>query len=106
MLGKLLRAIRSTGASSEDATERDGAFSYHAESHAVGIGVGVGFAAIATEQFKLIGALVTLVVYGRRGETALGADIVEDVRSEKPYTLGGLVVGAAFGLLTRVVLGV
>lgn len=94
----IANALKTAGASSEDDTERDGAFSYHAETHAAGMGISVGFVATATGQMKLIGALAGLALYGRRSGLQIGGKLVEDIRSEPHYALGGLVVGALVGL--------
>lgn len=101
----LIDFLTSAGAKTEESTDRDGGFSYHAESHAAGIAIGIGYGAVATGSFRLIGALLTLAVYGRRGSSFLSPALADDIRQEPHYALGGLVVGALLGLATRVVVG-
>mgnify|MGYP000140786101 CR=1 FL=1 len=67
------RRVREAGASSEDETDRDGAFSYKAESHAFGIGL----------------------YYGVRSARVRpsGYPSHPDVDAEKPYFAFGYFVG-------------
>jgi len=67
------RRIREAGASSESDTERDGAFSYKAESHAFGIGL----------------------YYGIRHAPVRQRTYPDhpDVQAERPYFAFGYVVG-------------
>jgi hypothetical protein len=104
MLGPILKYIRQAGAKREQDTDRDGFLSYHAESHAVAVGAGAGFVAVATDETKLLGALLPAVTSGLRAKDREFGRILADVRQEPHYALGGLVLGAAVGALTRVVL--
>ncbi|MFD1515649.1 hypothetical protein ACFSBT_20410 [Halomarina rubra] len=104
MLSKLIQFIREAGSASEASHDRDGFLSNHAETHAIGMGLSLGFAAGALNQLSLVGVVVSLAVYGRAGETNLDAKIVEDVRQEPHYALGALVVGVLLGVATRFLL--
>jgi len=97
MLRALITLLRQAGAYREDDTDRDGAFSYKSETHAAGVGAGLGFAATATGQTRLLGLVVSMALYGRRGETTLDQTIVADVQAEPHYALGGLLLGALVG---------
>ena len=93
--------FRQAGAVSESDTERDGAFSYHAETHAAGIGAGVGVTAAATGEYRLAGVVVSMAFGTNRGETALDPKVIEDIRQEPHYALGGLVAGVTLGKVTK-----
>lgn len=69
----LRRRVREAGASTEGDTERDGAFSYKAESHAFGIGLYYGVRSASV--------------------TPSGYPDHPDVQVEKPYFAFGYVVG-------------
>jgi hypothetical protein len=71
-LAWLRQRVREAGAGSESDTDRDGAFSYKAESHAFGIGL----------------------YYGLRSASIRpsGYPPHPDVQAEKPYFAGGYVV--------------
>lgn len=99
MLDALIARLREAGAKTEDATDRDGAFSYKSETHSFAVGMGLGVAAAATGRTRLIGVVVGLAVYGSAGETKLDATIAQDVRRESPYALAGLVVGVLIGTI-------
>lgn len=99
VMSRLLRFAREAGAKREADTDRDGAFSYHAETHAVGVGLGVGVAAGATDEYRLVGGVVALAFGANRGPTLSSPKIAEDVRQEPHYALVGLVVGLVIGNL-------
>ncbi|ELZ05579.1 hypothetical protein [Natrialba aegyptia] len=99
VLSRLVRLIRQAGAPSEDSYERDGAFSWHAESHAAGIGIGVAMVAATTGEFRYVSALLA-IAFGVNRELAPSDDgIVEDLRSEPHYLIGGLALGLCLGAL-------
>lgn len=96
-LSRLLRLVRQAGAPSEDSTERNGAFSYHAETHAAGIGIGVGAAASATGNYRFVGALVAITFGLNRGPSLSSRKIATDCRQEPHYLLGGIGLGLLLG---------
>lgn len=103
MLSALLAWVREAGAASEADTERDGAFSYAAESHAAGLGLAAGWFATATGRLDLLGVVYAAAVYGRAHARHDGrAEVFRDVAEEPHYALGGVVVGAAFGTVVGV----
>jgi len=96
--------IEDAGAASESDSDRNGFLSYHAEPHAVGVGAGLGFAAVATGRLQLLGLLVPAITAGLRAKDREFGKILTDVRQEPHYALGGLVVGALLGLPVRLLL--
>jgi len=97
LLERILTFARQAGAPSEEATERDGGFSYHAESHAFGVGLGVGFAAVTTGNYRII-ALITSGLFGLNRIPEMSSPrITGDLRKEPHYCLFGIVIGAVVG---------
>lgn len=106
LLDRLVRFIRQAGSPSEDSYDRDGFLSYHAEPHALGAGIGLGFMALAAGDLRVLGLLLELVLFGNRSERLLEPRLVGDILQERHYFLGGIVLGGLVGLLARVVLSV
>lgn len=100
-----VRLIKQAGAPSEGSYERDGFLSYHAETHAVGAGIGIGFALGASGELRLLGGFLTLVLAGNDGVTLTDKKLTKDIRQEPHYFLGGLVTGALLGVGARAVSG-
>lgn len=101
MIAELLQFVQAAGGKTEATTERDGAFSYHAESHAAGLGIAAGWFATATGETKLLGVVYAAAVYGRAsGTNDKRRRIVRDVIQEPHYAVGGVVIGAVIGMLT------
>lgn len=98
VLGKLYRHYKYAGAPKESTYDFNGGFSYHAESHAFGVGAGVGWAAAATGQTRFIGAIVGAAFGLNRGAQLSSPRIMEDIKQEPHYALFGLVVGALLAL--------
>lgn len=94
---KVARLAQQAGAKSEDSYERDGAFSYHAESHAFGVGLGVGVAASATGDYRYVAAVVALAFGLNRGPQLSSRKIAEDIKQEPHYLLFGLAIGLMVG---------
>lgn len=101
LLDRGVRVIKQAGAKTEAAYERDGFLSYHAETHAAGAGLGLGFTIAASGEYRYLGVLLEAVIFGNRGERVFGPDLLEDVKTELHYFLGGLLAGAAFGALAN-----
>lgn len=101
MLKQLIAFIRSAGAKSEADTDRDGFLSYHAEPHSVAVGAGAGFAAVATNDTKLLGAILPAATAGLRAKDRKFSRILTDVKDEPHYALAGVVCGALVGAFTR-----
>lgn len=98
---QIVELVAHAGAATEAETPRNGAFSYHAESHAAGMGVAAGWFATATGKKGLLGTVYGAAVYGRaRGESGKRARILRDIAQEPHYALGGVVVGAVLGYIT------
>ncbi|QLG47907.1 hypothetical protein [Natrinema halophilum] len=97
VVSRALRVFREAGAPSEESTDRNGAFSYHAETHAAGVGIGVGAAAGATGDYRIVGAIVALAFGLNRGPSLSSARIGEDIKQEPHYALGGLALGLLIG---------
>lgn len=97
-LARLLQFVRSAGAGEESETDRNGFLSYHAESHAVGVGAGLGFSYGATGDKQYAGLLLSAAVAGLRGHRdGAKSRVLNDVRQEPHYALGGFVLGALAG---------
>lgn len=105
LLDRVIHLIKQAGAPSESATKRDGFLSYKSETHAVGAGLGLGFAIAVSGELSILGVLLTFVLYGNRGEKILTPELVNDIRSEMQYFLGGLFVGLLLGVIARLALG-
>ena len=93
--------IAEAGAPSERTYKRDGAFSYHAETHSAGLGFGLGMAAssgVVGEDIQLyIGALLASAFGLNRGPQLKSKKIVVDVEEEPHYFIGGLGLGLLLG---------
>jgi len=101
---QLPKWIKQAGASSESDTDRNGFLSHKAESHALGIGFGLGFIGGKRGNLRYVGGLLAVILYGNRGDTTLSGDLVTDVRKELPYFLVGVVCGFVLGVGTDVVI--
>jgi len=101
----LIKWIKRAGAETEAQSKRNGFLSYHAETHAVGMGIAAGFIAVASGQSKLLGLVYGASVYGKASGTSKRRRILLDMKQEPHYALGGVVMGAMLGLLVRVVTG-
>lgn len=105
-IDRLVRFVKSAGAASEAATDRNGFLSYHAETHAVGLGVAAGFAAVAWGRESLLSLVYAAAVHGRVGQSdGKRRRVVKDCRQEPHYCLGGIVMGALLAAWMRVWLG-
>lgn len=94
--------IRQAGAGNESDTDRNGFLSYHAEAHAVGVGLGAGFMLTLSGDEKLLGLVLAAISAGLRGEsTSDKSRVYEDIVSEPHYAIGGVVVGAVLGWIIR-----
>jgi len=99
VLSKLVRVIRQAGAPSEDSYERDGFLSHHAETHAAGLGIGVGMIAMTTDEWRYVSALLA-IAFGANRELSPSSDrITGDLKAEPHYLVGGLAVGLLLGAL-------
>ena len=98
LLDGLVLAVKRAGAPSEDSYDFDGAFSYHAETHAAGMGIAAGWMATAHGEADLFGLVYGAAVYGKAQErNQQRRRILVDIRDEKHYALGGIVTGAILG---------
>lgn len=100
MIRKLIRVIRQAGAPSEGSTDRSGFLSYHAETHAVGVGLGIGWLAIVSGDLQLLGVVIPAITSGFRAKNRELGKILRDVYQEPHYALGALVAGALLGVAT------
>jgi hypothetical protein len=96
-----VRFIKQAGAQSEAATSRPGFLSHATETHAVGAGLGVGFTIAAAGNLRYFGLLYESLLVGNRGDRVLQGQLLEDIKAETAYFLGGLIAGAALGMIGR-----
>lgn len=92
MIQKIMKWIHESTRKEEEYSERDGAFSYAGEYHALIIGLGMGVYSGITGD---IGAMATLigVALGVSGVGKLpqfAENVVGEVRKEPWYTVGGV----------------
>lgn len=107
MLKKIIQRLKEAGAKSESSFDRDGAFSYHAETHAAGMGLAAGYVATAHGETKLLGVALGAAVHGRAAErNGKRRRILMDIVDEWHYALGGIVVGGVIGAGVRAITGV
>lgn len=100
-LSRLVQFITTAGAPSESSTNRSGFASYHAESHSIGAGLGFGFMIGAAGRWSLLGVLLNLVLYGRRGGRLLEPKLAQDIVQEPHYFVASIVIGALLGVAVR-----
>lgn len=103
VIGPVIQRLREAGAPSEQTYERDGGFSYHAESHAFGVGFGVGLWAGATGDYQYAGAIIAAAFGLNRGPQLSSPRILEDIKQEPHYAIFGVAVGFLLGNPSRVV---
>lgn len=103
ILDRVVRFIKIAGSAREASFDHNGFLSYHAESHALGAGIAVGFLAAAAGLLGLLGVMLKLAIYGNRGESLFEPKLLEDILSERHYFLGGIVAGVIPGLITHLV---
>ena len=100
---RLIAFVEQAGTPKESATERDGVLSYAAESHAAGAGLGVGFMISMSGYSRLYGLVYEVLTLTNRGDRLFHGQLLDDVRKEKQYFLGGLAAGGILGLIGRYV---
>jgi hypothetical protein len=103
MIQALTNLIRQMGAPSEQATERDGAFSQHEETHAAGFMFGIGLLLPLAGMVPQLGAFISLVFGTSHGKTPIPIhkDLMHDIQAERHYAIGGLATGIVLGLAIR-----
>lgn len=108
-LETLIRLAKTAGAKREAQTDRDGVLSYHAESHALALGLAAGWFAIVQGEASLLSALYSAAVYGKvsgLGDAPKRRRLLVDVKQEPHYGLFGVVAGAVLGTLVGWTVGV
>lgn len=103
VVDKVISFIEGAGSKRESDNERDGFLSYHAESHAAGSGLGVGYALGASGRLRMLGVVLMTVLYGNNGDSMFGAKLFQDIRQELHYFIGGLIAGAIMGIISAAV---
>lgn len=99
LLKRLILRVKQAGAKKEAHTKRDGFLSYHAESHAAGMGIAAGWYATAQGSTELLGLVYGAAVYGRaHASNGKRRRILRDIVQEPHYALGGVVFGAVLGM--------
>lgn len=96
---KLLRWMRQATAPSEQQTSRNGIFSHHAEAYSFCFGLGIGAAALATDEYRYVSALVALALGLNRGSSIPSPKLASDIKAEANYALAGLAIGLCLGAL-------
>jgi len=103
MLGlrDLIPFVESAGAPTEGDYDRNGFLSYHAETHALGMGIAAGWWYGATGSNELLSLVYGAAVNGRaHASNGKRRRILKDIVQEPHYSLGGVVLGAVLGTLT------
>lgn len=81
----------------------------HEEQHAVGTGIGVGFAAVASgdlQQLAIVGVLFSEVMRRKRRPEPSGVqDLANDIRREAHYFIAAVAIGGVLGILARGAVG-
>jgi hypothetical protein len=107
ILKRVVHLIKQAGGKSEAKTKRDGFLSYHAETHAMGMGIAAGWFAAAQGSTELLGIVYAAAVYGRaHASNGKRRRILMDIVQEPHYALFGAVAGAVTGAVTSSVLGI
>lgn len=107
LLKYLIVFIKQAGAKKEKHTKRDGFLSYHAESHAAGMGIAAGWFATAEGNTQLLSLVYAAAVYGRaHAANGRRRRILNDVVDEPHYALGGVVLGAVLGMAGGLVIDI
>lgn len=102
IMDMIILFIKRAGAQSENTFDHNGLFSYHAESHAAGMGIAGGFIFTATGEATLLGMVYGAAIYGRTTEVNdKRRKILVDIRDEWHYALGGIVFGAVLGMVAN-----
>jgi hypothetical protein len=101
LLKRLVVLAKQAGGETEPKTKRDGFLSYHAETHALGMGIAAGWwygAEGDTQLLSLVyGAAVEARAHAANGKRRR---ILRDIAAEPHYALAGVVAGAVLGSLT------
>lgn len=108
-LERAIKFVKAAGAAKESDTDRDGFLSYHAESHALALGVSAGWFAIVQGEMSFLSIIYSAAVYGKAsgmGENPKRRRLLKDVAQEPHYALTGVVLGATLGLLTGEAFGI
>jgi hypothetical protein len=101
ILKRLIRFSKQAGAVDEESFDRNGFLSYHAETHAAGMGIAAGWWYGAEGETQLLSWVYGAAVYGRaHASNGKRRRILKDIAQEPHYALGGVVVGAVLGSLT------
>lgn len=107
LMKRLVRFIERAGAEGEDDFEGNGFLSYHAETHAIGMGVAAGWWYGAEGTTELLGLVYAAAVNGEaHARNGKRRRILRDIVQEPHYALGGVVLGAVLGSLTSHAVGV
>lgn len=101
----LLDFFKTAGAPTEESTDRSGAFSWHAETHAFAVGLGLAWIAVVTGDLELLGAVMPAVTAGLHAKDRNFSKILTDVKQEWHYFVGAVPVGGLIGAFVRYSLG-
>lgn len=104
VLDRVISFFEGMGQPEERDTRRNGFMSYAGETHAAGMGIAAGFILTATGDTKLLSVVYGAAVYGRANQrNGKRRAIVNDIRDEWHYALGGIVFGAVLGAIVSLV---
>jgi hypothetical protein len=102
----LIRFVKAAGATSEAATDRNGFLSYHAETHALAMGMAAAFTAVAFNEASLLGIVYGAATHGRiRQSEGKRRRIIADCKQEPHYALTGVVIGGVLAVSVRLAMG-
>lgn len=88
-------------ANSESESDGDGFLSYRAETHALLVGLAIGFVAMLTQSVWPLAAILSWVVLSE--PQGLKLPYKDQLRNESLYLIGGIVNGSLFGAALRLV---
>ena len=104
MIQRLLTFLERRSQPTEQDTEYDGFLSYAGEFHALSIGLSVGVSSAVLETPE-IAASVCFLSLGLEGskkmKERLSSDVLHEIRREGWYSVGGILIGFAAGLLGK-----
>jgi hypothetical protein len=100
ILKQIIRFVKRAGSKSEEDFKGNGFLSYHAETHAAGLGIAAGWWYGAEGNTELLSLVYAAAVHGEaHARNGKRRRILRDIVQEPHYALGGVPIGAALGAM-------